>query len=437
MRSCFRFLLKLSCLLPMAGACPLSNVKVVHDSGETPPGDTTEDSPDDSGDDSPTETAESGDSHPGDTAVEEVPGAIRARPCAPLYDPDELQTFLLEIDEAEWGALRGDCRAGRQAYHPARFTWRDETVDAQVRLKGNWSWSCQKLQFIISFNEADPDARFHGLRKLVLDAPWYDASMLHERLAFFFLERHGAPASCVNHARLDINGEYYGLYANVERIDREYLERHFEDPSGYLYQAGRELKTHEDEPDIDTSRIDAFWAARSVEALEEVVDMEAAILAWSGEAMLPDPDSYWAGVEINFYLYDDPKRGIVFLPYDADISFGENIWPGLESADPILWQHTGWLREEQYRVALSDPGWCEAYVARVAEAREAYDVALLQSKVDAWSEQIAAAAEEDPHRTWTLTEHRRSLTDLRSFLERRAAYVDTWLAEGGHCPPAW
>ena len=37
----------------------------------------------------------------------------------------------------------------------------------------------------------------------------------------------GVPASCVNNARLVINGEFYGLYANIEFLDEELLERLF------------------------------------------------------------------------------------------------------------------------------------------------------------------------------------------------------------------
>jgi hypothetical protein len=56
-------------------------------------------------------------------------------------------------------------------------------------------------------------------------------------------KQRGVQYSCVNHARLDVNGEYYGMYANVERVDREYPERHFDDPDGNLWKEGRELTT--------------------------------------------------------------------------------------------------------------------------------------------------------------------------------------------------
>ena len=108
-----------------------------------------------------------------------------------------------------------------------------------------------------------------------------------------------------------------------------------------------------------SAMIDAFWAASSGEDVAAVVDVEHALKVWSGLAMLPDPDSYWAGVEINFYLYEHPKRGLLFLPYDGDLAFNEDIWPELETMDPITHEHDEWKRETQYQAILSDPKWCK------------------------------------------------------------------------------
>jgi hypothetical protein len=223
------------------------------------------------------------------------------RACADLYDEDLLPTFELTIAPEHWSAIVDDCS---REYQPATLRYGDESAAAMVRNKGNWSFSCEKPQFVISFNETDSQARFHGLRKLVLDAPFYDRTLLRERLAFHFLARYGSEASCANNARLLVNGAYLGLYANVERIDREYLERHYDDPSGDLWKAGRELKTNEDMP--DHARIDAFWAAREVSELATLVDLEQAVRAWAGQAMLPDRDSYWLASE-------DPRR-----PFDEE-----------------------------------------------------------------------------------------------------------------------
>ena len=254
-----------------------------------------------------------------------------------------MPTFSLTISDAQWAGLQSDCSSGAQSYRPVQFTHGDETVDAMVRLKGNWSWSCDKLQFIISFNEEDPQGRYDGVRKIVLDAPWYDHTLLHERLAFPLFEARGLPYSCANNARLLINGDYYGLYANVERIDHEYLERHFANYEGNLYQGGTELKTNEEEN--DTSDIEALEDARNVDEIAALMDLDQAVAEWAMEAMIPAMDNYWAGVEINYYLYSHPDRGFVYLPYDLDISFGDAaytsgslVWPYAVSSDPITYE---------------------------------------------------------------------------------------------------
>lgn len=362
--------------------------------------------------------------------------------CDALYDPSLLPTFDLEISQQEWNGLRSDCNSGIQNYRPVKFTYEGETVDAMARLKGNWTWNCDKMQFVISFNEVDSTARFHGLRKIMLDAPWYDQTMLHERLAFAMFQWRGLPYSCANSARLQINGSYYGLYSNVERVDHEYLERNFEDASGNLYQAGGELKTNEDIG--NTQDITSLQAARTVEELDALMDLDEALAEWATEAVIPAMDNYWAGVEINYYLYDHPTQGFVYLPYDMDLSFGDSkytdgslVWPDTLSSDPITYEHPGWRKEDLFKTVLANKAWCEKYVEQVRLARDAYVPADMQADITTWDAQISAALDEDPHKPYSSAAHDNSVRELKKFLENRADFVDQWLAQGGHCPARW
>lgn len=367
-------------------------------------------------------------------AASATPPAGSAKGCADLYDARSLPRFEVEIADEEWAGMQSDCQATVQRYRPITFRYEGESQAAMMRLKGNWSWNCDKMQFLISFNEVDPDARFHGLRKIVLDAPWYDPTLLHERLAFHYLGQLDIPSSCVNHAELFVNGNYYGLYANVERVDREYLERHFSDPSGNLFKEGRELVTNEDEG--NTAAVDAFWNAETLPEVESAVDLAQAVKVWAAEAMLPDPDSYWAGVEINFYLYEPPGERLVFLPYDADIAFAENLWPEASTMDPITHEHPEWLKESQFQIVLGDAAWCERFVAALHEARAAFRPDELEGRIVEWAQQIATALAEDPNRTFSMEEHGEAVAVMRTFPVRRAEFVDAWLAES-HCPARW
>lgn len=375
-----------------------------------------------------------------DAHVEVVDDAPRQpKECADLYDPDQITHIELDFEPAQWTALNQACVDRSQAYHPVQFTVDGERTDAMVRLKGNWSWSCDKLQFVVSFNEVDPDARFHGLRKVMLDAPWYDHTLLHERLAFPLFQARGLPYSCANSARVDVNGSYYGLYTNVERIDREYLERHFDDPDGNLYQGGTELKTNEDVGDVSRQR--ALAAATTVGQIEALMDLDQAVAEWAMEALIPAMDNYWAGVEINYYLYDHPTRGFLMLPYDLDISFGDAaysdgtlIWPDAVRADPIHYEHPGWRKEALVETVLDDPAWCARFVQELEAARSVYVPDDLIDQIDAWDDQIRPSLEADPHKTFSDARHDQAIADLRRFVVDRAAFVDDWLAQGGHCP---
>jgi len=363
-------------------------------------------------------------------------------PCSDIYDPNVLQTFELTFSAQEWNGVQNDCDADVQRYRPVQVTHNGVTVSAMARLKGNWSWNCQKMQFVVSFNETDPNGRFHGVRKLVFDAPWYDRTLLHERLASPIFERRGLPYSCVNSARVVINGEYYGLFTNVERIDKEYLQRNFEASGGNLYQAGVELKTNElvnDQRDIEALR-----AARTVGEIDALMDLDEAVAEWATEAMLPALDNYWAGVEINYYLYNHPTRGFLYLPYDLDIVFGDSamqngdlIWPDAVMADPITYEHNQWLKEDLLKRVLADATWCRRFVDELVLARDAYSPTELSGQVDTMGAQIAQAVADDTNKTFTTAEHQAALVSIKTFFGARASFVDQWLANGASCPANW
>jgi hypothetical protein len=375
-------------------------------------------------------------------------GITYPRDCADVYDSTRVPQFELEIAPDQLALMEQDCTRETKQYRPATLKYGEEVVQAMVRLKGNWSWRCDKKQFLISFNEIDPTGRFHGLRKLVFDAPWYDVTLLAERMGASFMRRFGVQWPCVNHAKLVLNGEYYGVYSNVERLDKEYLQRHFSgaEAEGNLYEGGVELRTNEDVADV--SRRDALMAGvRNLSTIEGLVDLDQAIRVWAASAMLPDPDSYWAGVEINYYLYDHPTRGFQFFPYDMDMvmlagSADEatstvriRVLPSLVSADPFSYENATWKREPLLQTVLSDARYCRKFVDELKAAREIYDVQLMTSELETWAAQIDRALREDPHKQYTYEDHVFALATGKSLMSQRLAFVDGWLATAT-CPVA-
>jgi hypothetical protein len=365
--------------------------------------------------------------------------------CSDLFDPARLVDYGFDISADEWAKMDYEFR-NREAleaagvnykpYHPIVFHYGAETVtDAMVRLKGQSSWrhtvrddgDRAKMQFVVSFEEVNSKAKFHGVSKVVLDMPQNDRTFMQERLGYTTMaEVFGLPAPCANSARVSINGQYYGIYVNEENVGGGYIKRVFpEAPNGDLFEGGRTPKTNELMPNKD--RLNAFWAARDIGAMAAVVDMEWSVTEWAAEALLNDGDGYWGGGH-NYYIYDYPGTGYRWMIDDADATFA---WLGRFDYSPIYWwagRPTMQSVGQHYLIVMTDPNWRGRYIAALRTLLARWDTARLQGWIDAWSAQIADAVAQDPHRLPSVEEHNRAIQAMRQVVVDRAAYVAKFLA---------
>ena len=89
--------------------------------------------------------------------------------------------------------------------------------------------------------------KFDGRRKLNLVSEYRDSTMMVEKLGYDLLAAMGVPAPEAKYVRLVINGVYQGVYLDLERVDKNFLDNHgFADDDGTIYRCGRkncEMKT--------------------------------------------------------------------------------------------------------------------------------------------------------------------------------------------------
>ncbi len=382
-------------------------------------------------------------------------------PCADVFSDDQLTTYELQINATEWAALVDDFnsmqanRAANLDYHPYHnvdeFKYGDEVLhNVLIRLKG-WSswWQAQvdnppKMQFVLAFDGVDTHQRFHGLRKVELDMPRIDPSYLRQRVALSYLRALGVPAECANSARLFVNGALYGLYTNLERPDEEFITRIFPgEDRGELWDGAWRLAIHQDEMGLPHPRLDAFWAAKTPSAIAAIADMDEALLEWTSEAMLADADGYWIG-HFNFFVYDHPTRGWLWLPHDLDAAINWND----PHIDPMYYWggDPGWAPPWQHYIAvLRDYAWRERYVAALRRSYDAYVAANLPEMVDRFAAQIRDTAAVDPTRPFAFDTYLSEVANLRQSIITRADAIRAWLdcraspdtapdADGDHRP---
>jgi spore coat protein CotH len=374
----------------------------------------------------------------GDTIGDDTTGdAWQPKGCPGIYAQNILPTFELDIAPDVFEDLEDEWEEGDDEdldKHPLKaFTYEEiEINNASIRLRGNAShWPDQgKMQFEVEFNTFDKKGRFMGLRQVLFDAAAYNKSFLRDRLALSILRDAGVPAPCANNARLVVNGEYYGLFTSIEKVDKEFLERHFEDSDGNLYKrgGGDDWTKKTNDEDDDTDDIEKLEDAKNLSELLKVLNLEQAILEWAGEAVIPNRDGLWAG-GLNGYTYNDPKTGLFhMIPWDLDDSF-TRLEPDV---DPITFKKEKEVFHGRpyYDIALKDPAWKQKYVDALEHVlTTAYQVEVLQQRIDEWSAQIAEAVAEDPNKPFTMKEHLEKVKEKREFVEDRAEFLEEWLAD--------
>jgi hypothetical protein len=371
--------------------------------------------------------------------------------CHGLYAQDLLPTFELIMPEDVWDQLKDEWDNGSDnkqngidanPYHPLEeFRYGDIVItDAQIRLRGNPTWwePYDKMQFQIGFNQNNKQGRFLGLRRLGFDAATYNRHMLRDRLALDIMRDMGIYAPCANNARVVVNGEYYGLFTNVEKLDEEFLQRVFDDPSGDLWDRHDwELKTNKDSS--SDTRLLALIEAESMEELETYLDVEQSLAVHAAEAIIPDSDGMWAG-GWNYFLYDDPLRNkFVMLPWDMDNTFErfhdapDGDYP--TNPDPVVWEKPTTHGRPWYDMALEDKEWFMFYVEAIEQQFAAgYQIETLHLRIDTWTAQIHDSVFEDSNKPWSNEEYLEEVQRLHDYVDTRYEFMVDWLAcwqEGG------
>lgn len=383
-------------------------------------------------------------------------------PFADIYDPRQLPTFYLNLEDDAIAALLRTTEGygAYRPYVPATFRYispdgAEEVVleDVGVRLKGNYSFKRldEKASFKIKFSEFVDGQRFKGIRRLTLNNLYQDPSTVRERLAYLVYREAGVIASLCNHARVYLNGEFYGLYANVQSIDETFLDQHFDvppygnlydtllkpDETGYVdfiaeHLAYFELETNagegEDWSDLNllvealAGPADTFY-----EDIRQVVDMDAFLTYAAVQAVIADWDGYCGNMN-NYKIYDELVRGrFLLFPWGTDQTF--NMWGFHDSfLDYGINHHRARSNNGILYDKCFDDVQCRAdYLAKVSEVVDLFEGLNLETELNVILNQSTPSVYEDVRLRClshhSIEEFEESVEVVREFLRERPTLV--------------
>ncbi|MDB4938441.1 MAG: hypothetical protein JWP87_5413 [Labilithrix sp.] len=351
------------------------------------------------------------------------PAAVDATngPEAPpdLYDPDTIPAFELTFDAAAMAILTSLNPTDQQTWVHGSFKMGAITfADIGVRRKGASTFRAlpKKASLKLKLNKWVKGQKLYGLTDLTLNNMVSDATCLAERLTYHVFRSLGLPAQRANTAHVTINGENYGLYANIETPEEKFLARVFGTKAKTLYevnsgsdwlpggQRGFQIDVADPtappgtRPDVDLL-FGAVQAATNDNLLSDLAP-HLHTTRWlrfaAAEAVTGHRDGYAYSLygSHNYFMAGDADGKFSLIPWSTDLTLVEDSAAALSAASPLPNTVLG-------RCALGASCW-NAYKAEVSSVLDVYATLDLVNLATKWHAQIDALATADPKREATV-----------------------------------
>jgi spore coat protein CotH len=158
---------------------------------------------------------------------------------SPVFKDDVVARVDITIPPDSLAYILAPENQESEYYFHASFTFDNGMIldtfeNVGFQLRGNTSRSAQKKSFQVSLNTYAPGRKWYGIDKINLNGEHNDPTVSRSKISWDVLQDIGVPAARSNHVELYINGDYFGLYVNVEHIDSEFMQSRFGNDDGNL-----------------------------------------------------------------------------------------------------------------------------------------------------------------------------------------------------------
>ena len=275
------------------------------------------------------------------------PADVRTYKTEPLYDPSVLRTVFLQFENADWEQELAAFN-NTDVEVPATAIVDGVTYkDVGVHFRGASSFFMvpegNKRSLNLSFDFVHETQNVGGYRTLnLLNAtsdPTFVRAVLYSEIARAYL-----PAPKVNHMRVVINGESWGVYVNAQQYNKDFLRDYYKTDKGARFKVpgspggrggfeylGEDLAAYKQIYEIKTRGDPKVWADliavfkilnetpadRLEAALAPKLDIDGVLKFLAIEMALVNTDGYWTRAS-DFSIYQDEKRQFHVIPHDMN-----------------------------------------------------------------------------------------------------------------------
>lgn len=349
--------------------------------------------------------------------------------CATVIDDDtsSLPVLDLTISPGHLYALAADPFAEVEV--PGVLTIDGRHYDVVAEYRGRTNQGSNKKSWKLVADQPLPDWQ---QATLLLNGEGYDTTLMREKVAYDLYEAVGIHPTRTRFVHLNLNGEFVGVYTQIENPDAEFLRRTGRDSSGDVFKCADGLDT---EPDCTNQIVEGrsrdelytFAAIINRAPEDEFASAIAAVFDVRGLLDYQAITSITGNADAThqFLLYHDRENGRwQLLPWDNNGAF---LLPNLP-IDYGTTQNPGWgvqVNELLTRV-LEVPEYRRYYAERLlALTQSLYSPPNMEARVAAAKAEVWFDAQRDVWKAFReQNEHVAThISYLPIFVNRRIDYV--------------
>jgi spore coat protein CotH len=390
-----------------------------------------------------------------------------------FYAIDTIQEIELFFSQANWDYQLDTSKAGADGYIQADSVRINGIVydSVGVKYKGNSSYDSLRTKnpLHIKLDYVHGNADYFSYEDVKLGNGFSDPSVIREVLAYQILRNYMAAPQC-NFARVNINGVYYGVYGNVESVDKDFLSDHFYSSDNTFFKCNPLNVLSGQIPNLlylgdDSTNYYSRYEIKSALSwkeliglcdtianapayLDTILDVDRAIWMLAFNNVCVNLDSYTGAFAQNYYLYRDDNMRFNPIVWDVNMCFGSfnstgtgilSI-AGMQNMIPTL--HSNYGARPLIVKILADPTWKKMYIAHMRTiTNEFFANNYYQTLAQTLQTLVDTSVQAETFSIYTYTQFQQGMTTnvgtipgITNLMGTRSTYLAS-TTEFGYVPP--
>lgn len=376
-----------------------------------------------------------------------------------MYDKTLVRDVYLNFSQADYWALLTANYASETEIAADMIVDGVTYPNVGVRFRGNTSYTMtgtsQKKSFAIDTEFTTDDQNVMGYKNFKFNNAHQDATFMREVL-YCRMARKYMPIAKANYIHLYLNNQDWGIYPNIQSLDKTYLEQWFQSNDGARFRAtseetgsgpgggwgdgtaglnyiGADTLSYKNYYSLKSSDISYPWqklvdacqvlstttTANWATTTKSKFDVDRALWFLAAENIFTDDDSYVMKGKMDYYAYYEPETGrLTPLEYDGNSTFesAANSWSPFKNVTNVNYPLLNKL--------LNIPELRQRYLAHYRTIlNETFTTANANALIDEINTQISALVASDPKKLYTTAQYTSGVPGLKTIVANRRTFL--------------